>query len=209
MQEPTSEEGAIIKREWWLPWKGDVPTLKHVIQSYDTAFSKKETADYSAITTWAVFTPHEGQGDAIMLVDAIRGKLDFPELKAVALEQYKYWEPESIIIEAKATGQPLIQELRRMGIPVMDYVPSKGRDKFSRVNAVAPIFESGSVYYPEGEKFADEVIEECAAFPHGENDDYVDSTTQAMLRYRQGYYVSVYSDEEQIEKYKEKKYIYY
>ena len=209
MQEPTSEEGAILKREWWLPWKGDVPTLKHVIQSYDTAFSKKETADYSAITTWAVFTPHEGQGDAIMLVDAIRGKFDFPELKAVALEQYKYWEPESIIIEAKATGQPLIQELRRMGIPVMDYVPSKGRDKFSRVNAVAPIFESGSVYYPEGEKFADEVIEECAAFPHGENDDYVDSTTQAMLRYRQGYYVSVYSDEEQIEKYKEKKYIYY
>ena len=59
MQNPTSEEGAILKREWWQPWTKDLPTLKHVIQSYDTAFSKKETADYSAITTWGIFTPHE------------------------------------------------------------------------------------------------------------------------------------------------------
>jgi predicted phage terminase large subunit-like protein len=209
MQEPTSEEGAIIKRDWWVPWKKEMPMLKHIIQSYDTAFSKKETADYSAITTWGIFTPEDRQGDCIMLLDAIRGKFDFPELKLVALDQYKYWEPESIIIEAKATGQPLIQELRRMGIPVLDYVPSKGRDKHSRVNACAPIFESGSVYYPEGEKFADEVIEECAAFPNGEYDDYVDSTTQAMLRYRQGYFVSTYTDEDEINSHKELKYIYY
>ena len=209
MQNPTSEEGAIIKRDWWVPWDGELPALKHVIQSYDTAFSKKETADYSAITTWGIFSPADGAADAIMLIDAIRGKFDFPELKAVALEQYKYWEPETVVIEAKATGQPLIQELRRMGIPVVDFMPSKGKDKFARVNAVSPIFESSQVYYPKDEKFAQEVIEECAAFPHGEHDDYVDSTSQAMLRYRQGYFVSTYSDEDEIERYKERKYIYY
>ena len=123
MQNPTSEEGAILKREWWQPWKGDMPVLKHVIQSYDTAFSKKETADYSAITTWGIFTPRESGPDAIMLIDAIKGKYDFPELKMVALDQYKYWQPETVIIEAKASGQSLLQEFRRMGIPVMDYTP--------------------------------------------------------------------------------------
>ena len=200
MQEPTSEEGAIIKRDWWQVWKGGLPTLKHVIQSYDTAFSKAETADYSAITTWGIFKPFEDEPEAIILLDAVRGKWDFPELKVVALDQYKYWEPESVVIEQKATGQPLTQEFRRMGIPVIDFVPSKGKDKHTRVNACAPIFESGQVWYPEGERFAYEVIEECAAFPHGANDDYVDSTTQAMLRYRQGSFVSTYSDWEQEEK---------
>ena len=210
MQEPTSEEGAILKRDWWRPWKYSIPKLKHVIQSYDTAFSKKETADYSAITSWAVFQPTEGEPDALLLLDAIRGKWDFPELKTVALEQYRYWEPESVIIEAKATGQPLMQEFRRMGIPVIDFVPSKGKDKHSRVNAVSPVFESGQVWYPANARFAHEVIEECAAFPHGEYDDYVDSTTQAVLRYRQGYFVSTYTDEEEIKKEQAgKKFVYY
>ena len=209
MQEPTSEEGAILKRDWWIPYHGPMPHLKHVIQSYDTAFSAKQTADYSAITTWGVFQQNESEQNSIMLLDAVRGKLEFPELKALALEQYKYWEPETVIIEAKASGQPLIFELRRMGIPVVDFVPSKGKDKHTRVNACAPIFESGQVFYPHGEKFAEEVIEECAAFPHGENDDYVDSTTQAMLRYRQGYFVSTYADEDEKPLYKDNKYVYY
>jgi predicted phage terminase large subunit-like protein len=209
MQNPTSEEGAILKREWWQPWTKEIPTLKHVIQSYDTAFSKKETADYSAITTWGIFTPHEAAPDAIMLIDAIKGKYDFPELKMVALEQYKYWQPETVIIEAKASGQSLLQEFRRMGIPVMDYTPGRGQDKHSRVNACAPIFESGQVYYPRDEHWAEEVIEECAAFPHGEHDDYVDSTSQAMLRYRQGSFIKTYSDEDEVENYKQRKYVYY
>src|SRR5210317_2376724 len=175
MQNPTAEEGSILKREWWRLWeKPGIPPLQHIIQSYDTAFSKKETADYSAITTWGVFTPHDGSPDAIMLIDAIKGKWDFPELKMVALDQYKYWQPETIIVEAKASGQSLLQELRRMGIPVMDYTPGRGQDKHSRVNACSPIFESGQVYYPRDEHWAQEVIEECAAFPHGEHDDYVD-----------------------------------
>ena len=164
MQDPVAEEGAIIKRDWWIPWKGEVPSLKHVIQSYDTAFSKKETADYSAITTWGVFEPTEGD-TCLILLDAEKGRWDFPELKAVAFETFKYWEPESVVVEAKASGQSLIQELRRAGIPVIDFIPSKGKDKHSRVNACAPVFESQNVYFPDGAHFADEVIEECAAFP--------------------------------------------
>ena len=198
MQNPTSEEGAILKREWWQVWEHErIPKLQHVIQSYDTAFSAKETADYSAITTWGIFFPQEDGKPAMILLDAIKGKYDFPELKAIAMDQYKYWEPETVIIEAKATGEPLMQEFRRMGIPVIPFVPSRGKDKHSRVNATAPVFEGGQIYYPEGEKYAEEVIEECAAFPHGANDDYVDSTTQAVLRYRQGNFIDMLSDYEE------------
>jgi predicted phage terminase large subunit-like protein len=195
MQNPVAEEGAILKREWWQVWKKDnIPQLTHIIMSMDTAFSRKETADYSAITIWGVFYPQEGYEANIILLDAQKGRWDFPDLKNVAFETYKYWEPETVVIEAKATGQPLIQEMRKMGIPVLDYVPAKGRDKFTRANAVAPIFESGMVWAPD-EHWAEEVIEECAAFPHGQHDDYVDSTTQAMLRYRQGGLIHTYNDE--------------
>ena len=190
MQEPTSEEGAILKREWWRPWSGQMPYLDYIIQSYDTAFSKKESADFSAITTWGVFRPTEDSPPCLMLIDAMKGRWDFPELKAVAMDQYTYWKPEAVVIEAKASGTPLIHELRRTGIPVFDFVPGRGRDKVSRVNACAPIFASGHVFYPEGKQFALEVIEECASFPYGENDDLVDSTTQAVLRYREGNFIS-------------------
>jgi len=186
MQAPTSEEGAILKREWWRVYdKEYIPPLQHVIQSYDTAFLKKETADYSAITTWGVFYPTEDSSANLILLDAIKGRYEFPELRRLALQQYKYWQPESVIIEAKASGLPLMYELRQMDIPVISFTPSKGNDKHSRVNAVAPLFESGMIWAPE-QKFAEEVIEECAAFPNGDHDDLVDSTTQAIMRFRQG-----------------------
>ena len=186
MQQPTSEEGAILKREWWMKYTDEnIPQLHHVIQSYDTAFLKKETADYSAITTWGIFYPSEDSGACLILLDAIKGRYEFPELRRLALEQYKYWQPESVIVEAKASGLPLTYELRKMDIPVVNFTPSKGNDKHARVNAVAPLFESGMIYAPE-QKFAEEVIEECAAFPYGDHDDLVDSTTQAIMRFRQG-----------------------
>jgi len=201
MQAPTSEEGAIIKREWWKTWEDEeIPKLQYVIQSYDTAYSKKETADYSAITTWGVFEPEEDAKPNLILLDAKRGRWNFPELKKVAMEEYKYWEPEAVLIEAKASGLPLTHELQKSGIPVINYTPSRGNDKHSRVNSVAPLFESGAIWAPN-KKFAEEVIEECAAFPFGDNDDYVDSTTQALMRYRQGYFVGLdddYKDEEKI-----------
>ena len=202
MQAPTSEEGAIIKREWWQTWeKEDIPKLQYIIQSYDTAYSKKETADYSAITTWGVFEPEEGSKPNLILLDAKRGRWNFPELKKKAMEEYKYWEPEAVLIEAKASGLPLTHELQKSGIPVINYTPSRGNDKHSRVNSVAPLFESGAIWAPN-KKFAEDVIEECAAFPFGDNDDYVDSTTQALMRYRQGYFVSLDEDFEEEEKIK-------
>ena len=186
MQAPTSEEGAILKREWWMKYSHDeIPPLQHVIQSYDTAFLKKQTADYSAITTWGIFFPDEDSPANLILLDAIKGRYEFPELRRVALQQYDYWKPESVIIESKASGLPLTYELRQMNIPVINFTPSKGNDKHARVNAVAPLFESGMIWAPD-QKFAEEVIEECAAFPNGDHDDLVDSTTQAVMRFRQG-----------------------
>ena len=194
MQNPTAEEGSILKREWWKVWeKPSIPPLQHIIQSYDTAFSKKETADYSAITTWGVFYPDEDSPANLILLDAHKERLEFPELRKEALEQYKYWNPDTVIIEAKASGQPLTYELRKIGIPVINFTPSKGQDKFARVNAVAPMFESGMIWAPD-EEFADEVIEECASFPYGDHDDLVDSTTQAIMRFRQGGFVNLPDD---------------
>ena len=190
MQNPTSEEGAIIKREWWRKWKSEnIPPLHHVIQSYDTAYMKKETADFSAITTWGVFFPTEDSGANLILLDAIKGRYEFPELRRKALENYKYWQPESVLIEAKAAGLPLTYELRKMDIPVVTFTPSKGNDKHVRVNSVAPLFESGMIWAPDYQ-FAQEVIEECAAFPYGDHDDLVDTTTQAVMRFRQGGFVA-------------------
>ena len=194
MQNPTAEEGSIVKREWWRRWHEDqVPPYNYIIQSYDTAFSKKETADYSAITTWAIFESEDEATPNIILLDAKRVRVDFPELKKMAWDEYKYWEPDCILIEAKASGTPLTHELRRMGIPVTSYTPSRGQDKVARINSVAPIFESGMVWAPD-ESFADEVIEEVASFPYGDHDDYVDSMTMALMRFRQGGFLELRDD---------------
>jgi predicted phage terminase large subunit-like protein len=194
-QQPTGDQASILKREWWKRWtKPNVPALEYVIQSYDTAFSKSETADFSAITTWGVFKPEEAGPMGLILLDVKKDRWDFPELKQVAYEQYKFWEPETVIIEAKATGTPLTHELRQMGIPVVNFTPSRGNDKLSRVHSISPLFESGMIWAPE-ERWADELIEECAAFPNGEYDDLVDSTTQALMRYRQGNFVQLPTDD--------------
>ena len=199
MQNPTAEEGSLIKREWWKVWeKPYVPPLQHVIQSYDTAYLKKETADYTAITTWGVFYPNEDSPANLILLDSYKERVEFPELRKEAFRQYRYWNPETVIIDAKAAGLPLTYELRKIGIPVINYTPSKGQDKHARVNAVSPLFESGIIWAPD-EKFAEEVIEECASFPYGDHDDLVDSTTQAVMRFRQGGFVVHPED------YKEKK----
>lgn len=185
-QEPTAEEGAIIKRDWWQNWEHkDPPNIKYKIQSYDTAFTKKDTADYSAITTWGVFET-EDSGDNIILLSAFKDRYEFPELRRTAHEEYLWWRPDMVLIEAKASGIPLTHELRQMGIPVVNFTPSRGNDKHVRVNSVSPLFESGKVWAPMHEHFAQEVVEECASFPFGDHDDYVDSMTQALMRIRQG-----------------------
>ena len=204
-QQPTAEEGAIVKKEWWRIWKKeDIPEVDYIIQSYDTAFSKKESADYSAITTWGVFRSEETGADNIILMDASRGRWNFPELKEKALEENEYWQPDMMIVEAKASGLPLTDELRRAGIPIMNYTPSKGRDKVTRMHTVAPLFEAGMVWAPE-KHFAEEVIDECMAFPNGEHDDYVDSMTMALIRFRQGGFISLNGEEDDTDYYRPKR----
>jgi predicted phage terminase large subunit-like protein len=207
-QNPTYDGTSIIKREWWNIWdKEDPPECAFKIQSYDTAFSKKESADYSAITTWGVFYPDEGTETHLILLNSRKGRWDFPELKQVAKEELTLYNPEAVVIEAKASGTPLIQELRRFGVYATAFSPNRGMDKHVRLNSVAPIFEAGHVWRPNRD-WAEEVQEECASFPYGEHDDLVDATTLALLRYRQGNFISLYDDEpeEPIEK---RKYEYY
>ena len=198
-QNPTSEEGALVKREWWKRWEeDDPPPCEFIIQSWDTAFLKTQRADFSACTTWGVFYRPDDDGVTqpnVILMDAYKERLEFPELKKTAYDFYQHWQPEAFVVEAKAAGTPLIFELRAMGIPVAEYTPSRGNDKISRVNAVSDLFASGVIWAPET-RWAEEVIEEFAAFPAGEHDDLVDSSTQALLRFRQGGFVRLQSDEE-------------
>ena len=195
-QSPTSEEGALIKREWWKIWEGDTPPrCEFIIQSWDTAFLKSERSDYSACTTWGVFYMNENEKDAhIILLDAVKRRMEFPELKETAFRYYQEWEPDAFIVEAKASGAPLIFELRAMGIPVQEFTPTRGNDKIARVNAVSDLFASGKVWSP-ATRWAEEVIEELASFPNSEHDDLVDSSTQALIRFRKGGFIRLDSDE--------------
>ena len=196
-QDPTSEQGALVKREWWQMWEQErPPRCEFIIQSWDTAFTKNERSDYSACTTWGVFYLNEDQNDAnIILLDALKERLEFPELKQRAYDMYKEYEPDAFIVEAKASGAPLIFELRRMGIPVQEFTPTRGNDKIARVNAVSDLFASGKVWCPP-KRWAEEVVEELAAFPNSDHDDLVDSTTQALLRFRKGGFIQLPTDEE-------------
>ena len=196
-QEPTSEEGAIVKREWWRLWEPEKPPkCQFIIQSWDTAFTKSERADYSACTTWGVFYKDENENDPnVILLDAFKKRMEFPELKEKAFNHYKEWEPDAFIVEAKASGAPLIYELRAMGIPVQEFTPSRGNDKMVRINSVSDLFASGKVWAP-GTRWADELIEEMAAFPNSDHDDLVDSSTQALIRFRKGGFLRLQTDEE-------------
>jgi predicted phage terminase large subunit-like protein len=199
MQEPTSDVSASIKREWWKQWEHeDPPYCEFLIQSWDTAFLKTQRSDYSACTTWGVFyRPNDRGVDVanIILLNSFKRRMEFPELKQTAFEHYKEWEPDSIIVEAKASGAPLVFELRAMGIPVQEYTPSKGNDKIARLNACADLFASGRVWVP-CTSWAEELVEEVASFPSGEHDDLVDSMSQALLRFRRGGFVQLDSDEQ-------------
>ena len=210
MQQPTAESSAIISRKHWRIWEGDEPPpCDYVIQSWDTAFETKNNSDYSACTTWGIwYNEEEGNSPQIILLDAFKDRMAFPELKEVALKHYKEWQPDAFVVEKKAAGAPLIQELRLMGIPVSEFTPSRGNDKMVRLNAVADLFTSGKVWAPDT-RWAREVIEEVAAFPVGEHDDYVDTTTQALLRYRQGGFISLGSDEPEDRNFQRRRAAYY
>jgi len=195
MQKPTSEEGALIKREWWKIWdKESPPQCEFTIMSLDAAQEANTRADYNALTTWGVFFNEETNNYAIILLNSIKKRLEYPDLKKLVLEEYREWEPDAFMVEKKSNGSVLYQEFRRMGIPVGEFTPGKGQDKIARVNAVSSLFEGGVVYAPD-RRWAKEVIEECNDFPAGTNDDLVDSTTLALLRFRQGGFIRLSTDE--------------
>ncbi|MGA1112030.1 MAG: phage terminase large subunit, partial [Ilumatobacteraceae bacterium] len=199
-QNPTSEIAAVIRREHWQVWERErPPKCDYIIQSWDTAHETKTAADYSACTTWGVWFNEDDNNNAhIILLDAIKYRWTFPELKKRALEYYKEWQPDTCLVEKKAAGAPLIQELRATGVPVSEFSPSRGKvgtksDKIARLNSVSDIFVSGRVWAPDT-RWAKEVIEEVAAFPAGEHDDYVDTCIQALMRLRMGGFIGLPSD---------------
>ena len=195
MQNPVSEEGALIKREWWKIWdKESPPACDFTIMSLDAAQESNNRADFNALTTWGVFFNEETNNYAIILLNSIKKRMEYPDLKAMVIEQYKEWQPDAFMVEKKSNGSVLYQEFRRMGIPVGEFTPGKGQDKIARVNAVSALFQGGVVYAPD-RRWAKEVIEECNDFPSGANDDLVDSTTLALLRFRQGGFIRLDTDE--------------
>jgi len=200
-QNPTAQESAIIKRDWIRWWTKDTPPpCDFIVQAYDTALTTKERSDYSVCQTWGVFTSEEDDSTNVILLNRVKGKYEFPELKAMALQQSKDWEPDSVIVEAKASGQPLIDEMRRSGLFVQDFSPGKGQDKIARLNAVSDMFSSGQIWFPET-RWATEVVEELLAFPAGEHDDEVDTCTLALMRIRKGGMLRLHTDHEDNDRY--------
>ena len=195
-QNPTAEEAAIIKREWWNYWKKeDPPECEYLIMSLDSAAEKHNRADFTALTTWGVWMNEENNRYEIILLNAIKRRVEFPELKKMCYEEWHEWEPDAFIVEKKSSGTQLYQEIRRTGIPVQEFTPHRGTgDKTARLNAVADIIRSGLVWVPET-RWAEEVIEEVAAFPFAPNDDLVDSTAMALARFRQGGFIRLPDDE--------------
>lgn len=195
-QNPIGNESAIIKRDWWQWWEEeDPPQCEFILQSWDTAFEKTQRSDYSASTTWGVFNnPKDGNRPNLILLNTYKKRVEFPELKRDVLEQYQDYEPDALIVEKKASGAPLIYDLRAMGVPVQEYTPSRGQDKIARLNSVSDIIASGKVWVPRT-RWAEELVDEIAAFPSGEHDDLVDATTLALMRFRQGGFLRLPTDE--------------
>lgn len=201
-QNPTAEEAAIVKREWWKIWEPeDPPTCEYVIMALDAAAEKNNRADYTALTTWGVFFNEEENCNCIILLNAIKKRLEFPELKELAWAEYEEWQPDAFIVEKKSSGTPLYQEMRRSGLMVQDYTPHRGSgDKTARLNSVADIVRSGLVWVPQT-RWAEEVVEEVAGFPFMSNDDLVDTVIMALMRFRQGGFISLPSDEAEEQQY--------
>ena len=200
-QNPTAEEAAIIKRDDWNIWmEEEPPECLYVIMTVDAAAEKHNRADFSAITVWGVFMNEEENENHVILLDAVRERVEFHELKALALRHYKARDPDSFIVEKKSSGVPLYQELRRMGIPVQEYTPVRGSgDKIARLNGVADMVNSRKCWVPQT-RWAEALVDEVASFPYGSNDDLVDCTSMALKRFRDGGFVRLPSDEPEPEK---------
>lgn len=217
-QNPSTDEGLIIKRAWWKPWaypewhdkagkRMPLPSCSMIIQVYDTAFEEKEEADYSARSTWGIFE-HEPETldprtgairrgkvrQCAILLEAWQDKISFPKLREEAIESYKDYDPDFVAIEKKASGHSLIQELRKGGMPVRG-IPVFV-DKVARAHIAVLPLEQGNIYYPPS-KWAEDVIDACAKFPMAKDKDMVDTCTMAWMILRKLNEVGIGDDVEE------------
>ncbi len=193
LQSPTGEDGNIFTKGDFQDWDDDEPPeCDEIIQTLDTAFSEKKKADNSVIQTWGVFhiklvdeKGHEYDEPNVILLDQVRGRWGYPELRKQARDQYMKYKPDRVIIENKASGQSLLQDLRLNKLPVFSFQPD--RDKVARAHAVTGIVERGRVWLPMTKKYAAELLQEALEFPRGAHDDCVDCMTMALLYLRRKY----------------------
>ncbi len=200
-QDPAPVSGGILKTKYFGLWSADdgLPPFEYILQSYDCAFTEKTTGDPTACTVWAMFT-HKGERNA-MLIDAWDEHLSYPDLRAKAIKDWtteyggmskesphsRARRPDRILVEAKASGQSLLQDLRLAKVPAVGYNPGKA-DKISRAHQAAPTLELGLLWIPESKKnrgqpvsWAAAFLKQLAKFPVAEHDDYVDTFTQAVI----------------------------
>lgn len=187
MQNPMPDEGGIIKKNWITWWEGhEPPRCDFIIQTYDTAFSTRTTADYSVIQTWGIFNnidTNELNGvetvtSNLILLGNMKGRYEYPELRRIAAQEYRKHRPDICIVEKKASGQSLIQDMRKSGLPVLEYTPDK--DKVSRVYSASPMFESRRVWLPKDRSWSNDLFEELIGFPYAQHDDQVDACIMAV-----------------------------
>lgn len=207
-QRPEPKGGGIFKRDWWQLWEHDnFPPFEYIVASLDTAYTEKEENDPSALTVWGVFTHKLNQpkrivfrdgsfyddfltnetAQRIMLMNAWQGRLELHELVEKVADICRRMKVSRLLIEAKASGQSVAQELRRLytgtdfAVQLMD---PKSQDKVARAYSIQHLFSEGMIYAPD-RSWADMVITQCSSFPKGKHDDLVDTVSQALRYLRQ------------------------
>ena len=219
-QRPAPAIGGIIRKPWFQWWKDSTPPqIEFTLQSWDTALTANEMSAYSACTTWGVFYD-SNHIENVILLSMWRGRVEYPELRELAKRMYfdyrdngKTKNPafkgrpvDMCLIEAKASGDPLIQDLVRGGIRAIPFVPNKYGDKIQRVRLITPLIEGGRVWLPARAPkydtllpYADEFLESVACFPNAESRDLVDTMAQALLKLKDGRFVLNPRDERPVQ----------
>lgn len=192
-QRPRPNEGAILSMDYWREWKGKLPECNHVFICYDTAFEEDEDNDFSAMTAWGVFEGiskkeggYEYDHNHVLLLGAWEERCNAVDLIDRTKFHNRLFQPDRILVEKRASGVQLIQEMQRRRLPVKAWLPPGkpgAKGKLPRAHAVASLLEQGSVWYVPGKR-TQRVLEQCAAFPYGRNDDLVDTVTMALSYFR-------------------------